>query len=107
MSAQAFGMEPMPAAYKNLLGPDLIDELDAAVLRSTPQELAETILKIHAALIQKRELVRALEALFERVVRAGASEPGRIDKAMSLLASDDFAFTCDPGPLLPGAPVKN
>ncbi len=106
MSAQAFGMEPMPAAYRELLGPELIDELDALVIGATPQELAETILKIHAALLQKRELVRALEALFERVVRAGASEPSRIDAAMALLARDDFSFTSDSG-RLPGAPLKN
>ena len=107
MPAQAFGMEPMPAAYKRLLGPALIDELDEAVLRSTPQELAETILKIHSSLIHTRELVRAFEALFERVVRAGASKPGRIDEAMALMASEDFVFTCDTEPYPPRGPLKN
>jgi len=107
MSAQAFGMEPMPAAYKRLLGPALIDELDEAVLGSTSQELAETILKIHSSLIHTRELVRAFEALFERVVRAGASEPGRIDEAMTLMASEDFVFTCDTDPYPLRRPCKN
>lgn len=93
MSAQAFGMEPMPAVYKEILGPDFVDELDEAVLRSTPQELAETIFKVHAAVVHKRDLVRALELLFERVVRFGATDPTRIDAAMGLLASDDFALT--------------
>ena len=107
MSAQAFGMEPMPAAYKKLLGPALIDELDEAVLRSTPQELAETILKIHSTLIHTRQLVRAFETLFERVVKAGASEPGRIDEAMALMASEDFVFTCDTEPYPPRGPIQN
>lgn len=93
MAAQAFGMEPMPAVYKEILGPDLIDELDEAVLRSTPQELAETIFKVHAAVVRKRDLVRALELLFERVVRFGATDPGRVEAAMALLASDDFKLT--------------
>jgi hypothetical protein len=93
MSAQAFGMEPMPAAYKEILGPELIDELDEAVLHSTPKELAETIFKVHAAVLRKRDLVRALELLFERVVRFGATDRARLDAAMELLASDDFTLT--------------
>lgn len=93
MSATPLRIDPMPAAYKELLGPELVDELDEAILRSTPQELAETIFKIHAAVSRKKLLVRALESLFERVVKTGASDKARLDEAMMLLARDDFAPT--------------